>query len=46
VGTGKASLPSVVSLALDKDATFAECLLLHLAKVLTKGPAGDLFVEC
>jgi hypothetical protein len=46
MGTGKASLPSVVALVLGKEATFAECLLVHLAKQLAKGPAGDLFVEC
>jgi hypothetical protein len=33
--------------ALGKEATFAECLLLvHSAKVLTKGPVGDLVAEC
>jgi hypothetical protein len=32
--------------ALGTEATFAECLLVHSAKVLTKGPAGDLFAEC
>jgi hypothetical protein len=46
LGTGKASLPSVVALALGKEATFAKCLLMLLAKELTKGPAGDLFAEC
>jgi hypothetical protein len=44
--TGKASLPSVVVLALDKEASFIECLLVHSAKELTKGPADDPFVEC
>jgi hypothetical protein len=34
-----------VTLALDKEASFAECLLAHLAKKLIKGPAG-LFAEC
>jgi hypothetical protein len=45
MGTGKAFLPSVVALALGKEATFVECLLVHSAKVLTKRSAGDLFVE-
>jgi hypothetical protein len=31
---------------LSKDATFIECLLVHLAKVFTKGPASDLVAEC
>jgi hypothetical protein len=38
MGTGKASLTSVVALTLGKEATFAECLLMHSAKELTKGP--------
>jgi hypothetical protein len=46
LGTGKASLPSVVALALGKKVTFAEYLLMLSAKELTKGPAGDLFAEC
>jgi hypothetical protein len=45
LGIGKASLPSVVAVALGKEATFVECLLVHSAKVMTKGPAGDLFAE-
>jgi hypothetical protein len=44
--TGKTFLPSVVALTLGKEASFAECLLEHLAKKLTKGPAGGPFVEC
>jgi hypothetical protein len=44
--TGKASLLSVVALALGKEATFGECLLVHSTKKLTKGPAGDIIVEC
>jgi hypothetical protein len=43
--TGKASLPSVVALTLGKEATFAECLLMHSAKELTKGPTGAPFAE-
>jgi hypothetical protein len=39
-------LSSAVASALGKEATFAECLLVHSAKVLTKGPTGDLFAEC
>jgi hypothetical protein len=46
LGTGKASLPSVVALALGKETSFAECLLVHSAKELTKGPAGVPFAEC
>jgi hypothetical protein len=46
LGTGTVSLPSVVALALNKQATFAECLLMLSAKELIKGPAGDLFAEC
>jgi hypothetical protein len=46
LGTSKASLPSVVTLALGKEASFAECLLAHSAKKLTKGPAGGPFAEC
>jgi hypothetical protein len=46
LGTGKASLPSVVTMTLGKEASFAECLLAHSAKKLTKGPAGGPFVEC
>jgi hypothetical protein len=37
MGTSKVSLPSVVALALGKEASFAECLLVHSAKELTKG---------
>jgi hypothetical protein len=33
-------------LALGKEATFVECLLVHLAKLLTKGSVGDFFDEC
>jgi hypothetical protein len=46
LGTGKASLPSVMALALGKEASFAECLLVHLVKELTKGLNGVPFVEC
>jgi hypothetical protein len=46
LGIGKASLPSATDLALGKEASFAERLLEHSAKKLTKGPTGDLFVEC
>jgi hypothetical protein len=46
LGTGKASLLSVVTLTLSKEATFVECLLVHSANELTKGPAGDLVAEC
>jgi hypothetical protein len=35
-----------VALTLGKEARFAECLLEHLAKNLTKGPADRPFVEC
>jgi hypothetical protein len=45
VQSSSASLLNVVALALGKEATFAEWLLVHSAKELTKGPAGDLFVE-
>jgi hypothetical protein len=38
LGTGKASLSSVVALALDKEATFAECFLMLSTNELTKGP--------
>jgi hypothetical protein len=34
------------ALALGKEATLVECLLVHSTKVLTKGPTGYLFVEC
>jgi hypothetical protein len=44
--TDKASLSSAMVSALGKEATFAKCLLVHSAKVLTKGPAGDLVAEC
>jgi hypothetical protein len=44
--TGKSSLPSVVSLTFGKEASFVECLLEHLTKKLTKGPAGGLVAEC
>jgi hypothetical protein len=40
------ALPSDVALVLGKEATFAECLLVRSAKLLTKGPAGDPFAEC
>jgi hypothetical protein len=40
---GKAFLPSAVASALSKEATFAEWLLVHSEKVLTNGPAVDLF---
>jgi hypothetical protein len=33
-------------LHLHKEATFVKCLLVDLAKELTKGPAGDPFAEC
>jgi hypothetical protein len=46
LGTGKTSLLSVVATTLDKEATFAECLLVRSAKVLTEGPTGVLIVEC
>jgi hypothetical protein len=46
LGTDKAFLPSVVALALHKEASFAECLLEHSAKKLIKGPAGGHFAEC
>jgi hypothetical protein len=42
VGTGKASLPSVVTLAVGKEASFVMCLLEHSANKLTKGLAGGL----
>ena len=45
LGTGKASLSSVLVLALSKETTFVECLLVHSVKELTKGPAGDPFAE-
>jgi hypothetical protein len=32
LGTGKASLPSVVALSLGKEASFIECLLVHSTK--------------
>jgi hypothetical protein len=35
-----------VSLALGKEARFAECHTEHTAKNLTKGPAGRSFTEC
>jgi hypothetical protein len=35
-----------VTLALDKEARFAECHTEHSAKNLTKGPTGGSFVEC
>jgi hypothetical protein len=46
LGTGKDSLLSVVVLALGKEASFNECLLEYSTKELTKGSAGDPFVEC
>jgi hypothetical protein len=45
MGTDKASLPSVVALALGKEATFAESLLVYSAKELTKEPTDDSFDE-
>jgi hypothetical protein len=45
LSAGKVSLPSDVASGLSKEAPFVECLLVHSAKVLTKGPAGDLFAE-
>jgi hypothetical protein len=44
--TGKVSLLSVMASALGKEVTFVECLLVHSAKMLTKGPADDLVAEC
>jgi hypothetical protein len=38
LGTGIGSLPSVMSMALDKEARFAECHTSHSAKYLTWGP--------
>jgi hypothetical protein len=46
LGTGIASLPSVVALTFGKEASFAKCLLEHSAKNLTKGPASGSFAEC
>jgi hypothetical protein len=46
LGTGKASLPSVLALTLGKEANFPECPLDHSTKNLTKGPAGGTFAEC
>jgi hypothetical protein len=46
LGTDTASLPSAKTTALGKEATFAECLIIHSAKGLTKGSAGDPFAEC
>jgi hypothetical protein len=46
LGTGKVSLLSATALKLSKEASFAECLLEHSAKKLTKGPAGGLVAEC
>jgi hypothetical protein len=46
LGTGKAYLPSVVTLTLGKEARFVECLLAHSTKKLTKGPADCPFAEC
>jgi hypothetical protein len=43
--TDKASLSSVVPLLLGKEASFVDCLLVHSAKELTKGSAGDPFAE-
>jgi hypothetical protein len=44
LGTGLGNLPSVMSLALGKEAGFAECRTEHSAKSLTWGPslAGSL----
>jgi hypothetical protein len=39
-------LPSVGWRTLDKEASFAECLLAHSTKKLTKGPVGGTFAEC
>jgi hypothetical protein len=33
-------------MALGKDEAFVECLLIHLAKELTKGATRSFFVEC
>jgi hypothetical protein len=38
LGTGIGSLPSVISLALGKEACFAECHTNHSVKYLTWGP--------
>jgi hypothetical protein len=38
-------LSSVVSKALNKQATFVECQLMHSAKRLAKGPTGASFAE-
>jgi hypothetical protein len=46
LGIGIAFLPSVVALALDKEARFAECQTEHSTKNLTKGPADGFFAEC
>jgi hypothetical protein len=43
--TDKASLSSVMAEALRKEATFVECLLMHSATRLAKGPTRALFVE-
>jgi hypothetical protein len=46
LGTGKASWPSDAALALDKEASFVECLLVQSVKELTKRSTGDIFAEC
>jgi hypothetical protein len=40
------SLPSIMALALDKEARFAECHTKHSAKYLTWDPSGGFFAEC
>jgi hypothetical protein len=39
-------LHSAVTLTLGKEESFAECLLAHSAKKLTKGPTGGTFAKC
>jgi hypothetical protein len=46
LGTDKASLSSATTLTLDKKTSFAECLLGHSTKKLTKGFADELVAEC
>jgi uncharacterized lipoprotein NlpE involved in copper resistance len=45
LGTGKASLPSAMTLVLGKKAPFAECLVVHSAKRQAKGPTGAPFAK-
>lgn len=45
LGTSKASLPSVVVSAPDKEAFFAECILAHSTKGLAKRHTGAPFAE-